>query len=78
MRDPKRKVLLLVDNFSGHYLEKLEYSDLKIYFLPANTTSILQPCDAGIIACVKAQYRKLLTNLIVEHAENYRDTRTHS
>ena len=46
MRDPKRKVLLLVDNFSVHYLEKLEYSDLKIYFLPANTTSILQPCDA--------------------------------
>ena len=36
----------------------------KVVFLPKNTTSRLQPLDAGIIKNFKAHYRKL----IVKHA----------
>jgi hypothetical protein len=46
--------------------EKLEglttwrLSNLRVVFLPPNTTSFVQPLDQGIIACVKARYRKRL------------------
>ena len=46
------KILLFIDNASGHV--NLEYSNIKFSFLPANTTSHLQPLDAGIIAQTKA------------------------
>ena len=58
----KKKVLLLVDNFSGHQVPNVD-SRLRVTlleFLPPNTTSRFQPMDAGIIASFKAQYMKLL------------------
>lgn len=52
-----RKVLLFVDNASCHKLDKgVELQNVKIYFLPANTTSIIQPLDQGIIRAFKAHY----------------------
>ena len=64
------QVLLLMDNASSHMLRNaeevelhgfkaLKLSNVTILFLPANTTSWVQPMDAGIIACFKALYRKL-------------------
>ena len=63
MRAEGRKVLLLLDNFSGHELGVqlvggLEGLDnVRIEWLPANTTSHWQPLDQGIIAGFKLQYR---------------------
>ena len=58
----KEKVLLLVDNFSGHQVPNVgsRLRVTRLEFLPPNTTSRFQPMDAGIIASFKAQYRKLL------------------
>ena len=68
MRASKRKILLFVDNCSAH--PPVTLSNLKLVFLPPNTTSRLQPCDAGIIATVKAHYRRrLLRHLISEMDE---------
>ena len=59
-----RKVLLLLDNFSGHELgvEKVGGLDglcnVKIHWLPPNTTSHWQPLDQGIIALFKLHYRR--------------------
>lgn len=44
----RRKVAILVDNASVHKLKE-EFSNIKLIFLPANTTSKLQPLDAGIL-----------------------------
>ena len=52
----KQNILLFVDNCSGH--PHLVLSNIKLVFLPPNTTSHLQPCDAGIIQTVKLHYRK--------------------
>ncbi|POW17221.1 hypothetical protein PSTT_00543 [Puccinia striiformis] len=59
-RQEKRHVLLLLDNFSAHLkgLEGLCLTNLKVEFLPPNLTSVLQPCDAGIIRAFKAYYRR--------------------
>ena len=54
-----RKVLLLLDNVSGHKTEKT-YLHIQINFIPPNMTSAIQPCDAGIIKTFKVYYNKLL------------------
>lgn len=54
----RKSILLLVDNAPGHKLSQLEYSNVKIEFLLPNTTSCLQPMDAGIIHSFKASYRR--------------------
>ncbi|GES78741.1 tigger transposable element-derived protein 6-like [Rhizophagus clarus] len=61
MRLKGRNILLLIDNAPVHALyEGVELTNIKIEFLPPNTTAHLQPCDKGIINSFKAQYRKLL------------------
>lgn len=57
---PSRKVLLLLDNCSAHGTEETLplLDNVEVVFLPPNTTSKLQPLDAGIIAALKVRYRK--------------------
>ena len=52
-------VVLLHDNATFHP-ESMEFSDIKILYLPKNITSRLQSLDAGIIQNCKVKYRKLL------------------
>ena len=57
-----RNILLFLDNCPAH--PPAELSNMKIVFLPPNTTSLLQPLDAGIIKRVKMDYRsRLLSHL---------------
>ncbi|KAL4084407.1 hypothetical protein QTP88_028230 [Uroleucon formosanum] len=51
------KALLLIDNAPGHPSSlELQHSNMKVMFLPSNTTSLLQPLDQGVIAALKAYY----------------------
>jgi hypothetical protein len=51
-----------------HGLETIKLSNLTLAFLPANTTSVIQPLDQGIIAAWKMGYkRKLLEWTIAEY-----------
>ena len=57
----ERKILLLLDNVSSHNPDlKDRFSNIRVIFLPKNTTSKLQPLDAGIIKNFKVHYRRLL------------------
>ena len=66
-------MLLLVDNVSSHNPElKDKFSNIKVVFLPTNTTSRLQPLDAGIIKNFKVH---LLTSSVATYSfqnEKYR------
>jgi len=54
MHYENRNILLLVDNAPTHNLmDNLELTNVKIHYLPPNTTAHLQPCDAGIIHSFK-------------------------
>ena len=67
-----RSVLLLLDNAGCHPPElKDKYSNIKLVFLPPNTTSKLQPLDLGIIKNFKVYYRKLLLKYIVAKIDQH-------
>ena len=62
------KVLLLIDNAPGHVL--IEHENVKVMFLPPNTTSLIQPLDQGIIAAFKSNYVKHSFQYILEEIES--------
>ncbi|XP_065365512.1 tigger transposable element-derived protein 1-like [Calliphora vicina] len=66
-KDIEFKILLLVDNAPGH--PHLEHPNIRIEFLPPNTTSILQPQDQGIISTFKKHYIKNTYKVILNKIE---------
>ncbi|XP_052071173.1 tigger transposable element-derived protein 4-like [Mytilus californianus] len=70
MQRQRRHVILLVDNCSAHPESAgagLQHVVLK--FLPPNTTSIIQPCDQGIIRNLKAYYRSNMVRKVIRIIE---------
>ena len=57
-----QKVALLIDGFSAHSTEldlieaERRLNNVKVMFLPPNTTSMSQPVNQGIIQTWKAYY----------------------
>ena len=73
MRKQKRNILLFADKAPCHGVSMLpKLSNVTLHFLPANTTSQIQPLDQGIIRAMKAHYRKRLlsTNLVARIDDN--------
>ncbi|XP_033730203.1 tigger transposable element-derived protein 4-like [Pecten maximus] len=56
MKRQNRNILLFLDNAPSH--PKIQPSNVKLVFFPANTTSKCQPMDQGIIQTLKLKYRK--------------------
>lgn len=67
MQSEKRKILLFLDNASSH--PNLQFSNVKLVFLPPCTTSKLQPLDAGIIANFKVHYRSWMLKYLLTQME---------
>ncbi|GFX17814.1 tigger transposable element-derived protein 1 [Trichonephila clavipes] len=68
MKELDFKVLLIVDNAASH--PQLEHPNVKLVFLPPNTTSLIQPLDQGIIATFKKYYIKTTYKFIFNKLEN--------
>lgn len=66
-KDLEFKILLLVDNAPSHPV--LEHPNIKLLFLPPNTTSLIQPLDQGIIAAFKMYYIKQTLRYILDSVE---------
>ena len=65
----RRKILLLVDNCTAHpHIDTLK--NIRLEFLPANTTSLIQPMDQGVIKNLKTFYRKELVQMTVAAIED--------
>ena len=72
MQRQNRQVLLLLDNAPSHPKDV----NLSNVFLPANTTSKLQPLDQGIIKAIKTIYRKRLLQFVLAKMERGEDVMT--
>lgn len=55
LKRANRKVVLILDNCTAHPQMKLE--NIKLVFLPPNTTSVTQPMDQGVIRSFKCFYK---------------------
>ena len=81
----KCQVLLLVDNAPSHCILNSDtsldsdslnsstnnsLSNIRIHYLPPNTTSHLQPLDAGIIKSFKAKYKRCYCHHILKQVES--------
>ena len=66
-----RKVLLFLDNATSH--SDVQLCNVKLKYLPANTTSILQPLDQGIILAMKRKYRKTQLRYIITQMERSKE-----
>jgi hypothetical protein len=53
----KQKIFFLADNCTAHTNTSL-LKNIKVIFLPACITSLIQPCDQGFIRAFKAHYRR--------------------
>jgi hypothetical protein len=47
----------------------MEFSNVKLVFLPPNTTVGTQPLDSGIIRNFKVKYRKMLLEFLLSHED---------
>lgn len=63
MKRQNRKVLLFLDNATSH--SNLLLENVKIVFLPPNTTAHCQPLDQGIIQNFKLIYRSLIVKRLL-------------
>ena len=62
MKNNNRKIALVVDNCTAHAVMR-GLTNVRLVFLPPNTTAKTQPMDAGVIRCLKAHYRKNLAEM---------------
>lgn len=74
LRKRKRKILLLIDNCSAHP-EISGLKNIKIEFLPPNSTSVIQPMDQGVIRSFKSHYRKQLILMLLDRRERMGTTK---
>ena len=67
MRLNDRKIALAMDHCPAH---PSDARLIKIELIPPpNTTSVIQPLDGGIIRCLKAHYRRLLMDKILQRLD---------
>ncbi len=70
LRKENRKIPLLVDNCTSHPNINELLTNIKLVFLPPNTTAKIQPMDAGVIKNFKYFYKKKLLTNIIKHLED--------
>lgn len=61
-------IILLVDNCPAH--PQVQLQNIKLIFLPPNSTSVLQPMDQGIIWALKQNFRKQLLLTIIQRQDS--------
>ena len=71
-RELNRKIVLLADNCTAHTNNSL-LKNIKVTFLPVNTTSLIQSCDQSIIRAFKAHYRREMRARIIAELDDIQD-----
>ena len=66
MAKKNRFIVVVVDHCAAYPKDSADnLSHIKLVFLPPNVTSVIQPCDMGIIRNLKANYRRKIVSRIV-------------
>jgi hypothetical protein len=73
MRNTGCHILLFMDNAPSHIAKGLDLVHVELFMLPPNTTSKIQPMDAGIIVAFKKRYHRLLARNALDRDERGED-----
>lgn len=65
----KRKVALIVDNSAAHP-EINGLKSIDVFFLPPNSTTILQPMHQGVVRSLKAKYRTKVVQKLTDAVDS--------
>jgi hypothetical protein len=65
MKKENTNAIMFLDNATCH--PKVTLSNVKIAWLPANATSVLQPMDMGVIYTFKSHYRRFLMQSLISN-----------
>jgi hypothetical protein len=68
-----RKVAIIIDNCSAHYIQSKKFSNISLFYLPQNTTAITQPLDTGIIEISKRKCRTSLAKMKLDFIYKHLD-----
>ena len=63
-----RKIALIIDNCPVRPTIG-NLPNVRLIFLPPNTTFVSQPMDQGVIKCLKVQYRRRLVKLMIRRLD---------
>lgn len=74
---PDQDIELILNNFSCHEAGNVLPPNIRIEYLPPNTTSKLQPCDQGIIQTLKAHTRRANLRSILDFIDKYPTYESH-
>ncbi|KAE8265743.1 hypothetical protein A4X09_0g6543 [Tilletia walkeri] len=69
LRKDTRRILLLVENFSGHTVDTSKLPNIQLQIFKPNFTAHVQPRDSGIVCCFKAKDWTLVMNQYLERYE---------
>lgn len=69
------QIVMLCDNCAAHS-DDIRLMNIKLVFLPPNTTSLMQPMDQGIIANFKRHYRSLVLRHLMTVIDASTDSNT--
>jgi hypothetical protein len=72
MKNEDRNVLLMLDNAPCHP-KKCQLTNVKVVFLPPDTSSKLQQLDQGIIQLFKLFYRLRILSALVARMDEAED-----
>ncbi|KAK0168148.1 hypothetical protein PV327_001976 [Microctonus hyperodae] len=64
------KAVLLVDNCLSHPRKLQMGTNIRVIFLPPNTSALIQPMDQGVLQYLKLKYRFLIMEHIVNNVNN--------
>src|SRR5215468_1573993 len=74
MASKSRKILLFVDHCPAHPKDVRNFKNVQVEFFPANTTSVLQPMDQGIIKALKWRFGRSFVLRLLQRLNSNEDS----
>jgi hypothetical protein len=74
MASKSRKTLLFVDHCPAHPKDVRNCKNVQVEFFAANTTSVLQPMDQGVIKALKHKFRRSFVLRLLQRLNSNKDS----
>jgi hypothetical protein len=74
MASKSREILLFVDHCPAHPKDVRNFKNVQVEFFPANTTSVLQPMDQGIMKALKQKFCRSFVLRLLQRLHSNQDS----